>query len=142
MEAIYGAAGLISLGLTVCNGIVRYYSSFKSANATIGQTLASVKGLEENLKLLLPRIEDPALSQDVITQIGERMQECAESFLKLQKVLKKIDSTPQEDTLKAKTSAFGKRTLYPFKESTLAKLRENCGEAQTTLSFTMGVLQL
>ena len=142
MEVASGLAGLTSLGLTVCNGIIAYYSSFQSADSDVRRTVESARGLEELLTLLGSRLNQPSLRRDVAERAEKEISNCHDNFRALQKVLAKVNAVPKDQGWKGKTTALGKRALYPFKESTLAKLRENCGDAKENLALSMHLLQL
>ena len=61
---------------------------------------------------------------------------------KLQKRLQKIRITPEQDSRRGRIKAQLHRALYPFKESTLAKLREITGEAKEDLNVALHALQM
>ncbi|KAL4910540.1 hypothetical protein BDW74DRAFT_172011 [Aspergillus multicolor] len=51
-----GAAGVVSLGLTVCQGLVAYYGSFTAFSSETESFLTRVKGLSATLELLQSRL--------------------------------------------------------------------------------------
>jgi hypothetical protein len=68
-------------------------------------------------------------------RVEECLQACAEGIRSLDKKLRKFD---HPDTVKRIFS----RTLYPFKASTLAKLREIVGELLAQLNLALQALEL
>lgn len=142
MEVAAGIAGIISLGLAVSHGIVAYYSSFQNADSDVQRTVESARGLEEILRLFGLRLKEPSLSGDVVNRVNEDISNCSNNFRSLQKTLAKVNAIPKDHGLRFRTTAIGKRALYPFKESTLAKLRENCCDAKENLALSMDLLQL
>ena len=145
MEALAvasSAAGLISLGLTVCNGLVTYYSSWKNAAGDVQKMLEPAESLAKTLAVLKYTISNPSLNRDVVQKVEESIFRCENGITALQKKLAKIRLKSQGGTWKDKTWAHLQRSMYPFKESTLVKLKEICLELREHLSLAMDVLQM
>lgn len=74
MEALglsSGAAGLISLGLTVSQGVLDYYHSWKDAEDRVTQMYASIEALTKTFRLLESAIEPKVFSLDNVRQSSE-----------------------------------------------------------------------
>lgn len=145
MEALglsSGAAGLISLGLTVCQGLLDYYHSWKNAEIQVEQMYASIEALTETFKLLALAIEPKVFSRNSVQRVEENIKSAEKGLQSLGKKLDKIRHVPLQSGWKAKGMAQFRRTLFPFKESTLVKLKELGIELRQDLMLALEVLQI
>lgn len=147
MEALglsSGAAGLISLGITVCQGLLDYYHSWKDAEDQVAHMYVSIESLTETFRLLESAIEPELFSRGSVQRVEESIRSAERGLQSLRKKLDKIRlvSVPPELGWKAKGMAQFRRTLFPFKESTLAKLKELGIELRQNLMLALEVLQI
>lgn len=134
------SVGVISLGLQVCQGLVQYYRSWKDCPRDVAVTLESLYGLEKTFNVLGTAIKNPAQSQDIILLVEQRIDSCRDGVKKLQKRLDKFGDAP--DGRQSKISGYIQRTLYPFRESTLAKMREIVRDLTENLDLTLTASQM
>lgn len=137
-----GLAGLLTLGITVCQGLQGYYSSWKYADNNIARTLASVETLTKALVLVQSAVGHKQLSRDTLPHVEECIALIDKGIRSLQKKLDKVKCTSSQGDWQDKAKAGLRRALFPFRESTLAKLRELCSELRDDLSSALGVLQI
>ena len=137
-----GAAGFISLGITVCQGLLDYYRSWKNAEDQVAHMYASIEALTETFKLLESAIQSKLFSQATVQKVEESIRSAESGLQSLQKKLQKVRLTPSQPGWKAKGMAQFRRTLFPFKESTLAKLKELGIELRQEVSLALEVLQI
>lgn len=145
MEALgisSAAAGLVSLGLTVCQGLLDYYHSYKDAENQVAQMYASIEALTETFRLLESAIEPKVFSRGSVQKIEQSISSAERGLQSLRKKLDKIRLIPLQSGWKAKGMAQLRRTVFPFKESTLAKLKELGIELRQDLSLALEVLQI
>ena len=145
MEALglsSGAAGLISLGITVCQGLLDYYRSWKDAEDRVAHMYASIEALTETFKLLDSAIHSKVLSHDSVQRVEESIRSAEKGLYSLRKKLDKVRLVPLQSGWKAKGMAQFRRTLFPFKESTLARLKELGIELRQDLTLALEVLQI
>ncbi len=145
MEALglsSGAAGLISLGITVCQGLLDYYRSWKDAEDRVAHMYASIEALTETFRLLDSAIQSKVLSRNSVQRVEESIRSAERGLHSLRKKLDKVRPVPLQSGWKAKGMAQFRRTLYPFKESTLAKLKELGIELRQDLTLALEVLQI
>jgi hypothetical protein len=74
--------------------------------------------------------------------VNESIDSCEDGINDLKKKLKKIEGFSLDDGWGGKAKSQFRRTLYPFKESTLAKLEEITSELQDQLGLAINVLQM
>lgn len=131
-----GVAGLVSLGITVTQGIVAYYSSWKDCPSDVSNTVQSLSNLSEILKRVRATYESGQLHPGTRASIEKSVWSCQAIIKKLQTKLEKF---PRDDKGKP-GERFGfliQRGLYPFKESTLAKLRELVSDLRANIDTVL-----
>lgn len=139
------AVGIIAMGLTVCNGITQYYNSYKLAPASVRAIDTHVANLTQVLNLLRSVIDSNQhkYPRNTWDQVEEYILSCDLGVQELKRKLMKCKSTEADDTnglIKIKNA--GKRLIYPFRESTLAKIREIVSELMDPLSLALDALQI
>ena len=144
LEAASGAAGLISLGLTVCDGLLKYYNSWKDAETDARRMYGSIETLKQTFAALKDTLEEPCLDKDLVHRVEQSIERCKGGINNLGKKLEKINMTADQQSGKRNTKISSKlqRALYPFKESTLAKLKEISNELLENLQLNLGILHL
>ena len=142
MEAASGAAGVLSLGIAVCQSLLDYYHSWKKADDNVAKTYALIEELSKTLKLLALAINSKDFNGEIVDRIRNSIESSTESLRNLERKLNKVRVVALQNGWKDKAKAQFRRTLYPFKESTLAKLRELSSEARDNLSLALNVLQI
>ena len=142
LGAASGVAGLLSLGIAVCQSLLDYYHSWKEAEDNVAKTYASIEELSKTLKLLAVATDSKEFNGDIVDRIRNSIESSTESLRNLEHKLNKVRVVALQDGWKDKAKAQFRRALYPFKESTLAKLRELSSEARDNLSLALNVLQI
>ena len=155
MDAVAVAAsfaGLASLGISVCNGILRYYDSWKDAEDNMRSMYKSVESLTKTflvLKRSLESFSGKALSNsDTVSRVRESICDCEDGISKLEAKLLKINLAKsskinQKDKSRSdRAKAQLRRAQYPFKEGTLVRLKEICSGLQDDLLLTMETLHM
>ncbi|CAF9925076.1 hypothetical protein IMSHALPRED_006369 [Imshaugia aleurites] len=137
-----GTAGLISLGLTVCQSLLDYYHSWKHAEDDVAKTYASIEQLFRTLRLLAVAVEYKEFNGEVLDQVRDSIRSAEERLHSLEKKLDKVRVVALQNSWRGKAKAQFRRTLYPFKESTLAKLRELSSETRDNLNLALNLLQI
>lgn len=133
------ALGIVSLGLQVCGGLLKYYESWKDCGKDVAATHESLSGLEKTFNLLKTTIKDQVLSQDIIGHVEQSIVSCEDGIKSLKKRLDKVWASKIPAGLPAKVY---RRALYPFKESTLAKMREAVQDLRGNLALSLSALQM
>ena len=140
--AASGAAGILSLGITVCQSLLDYYHSWKDAEEHVAKTYTSIEELSKILKLLAIAIEHKEFNEEILNKIRDSIESAETSLRNLEHKLNKVRVVALQNDWKSKAKAKFRRTLYPFKESTLAKLRELSSETRANLSLALNLLQV
>lgn len=136
-------AGLVSLGLTVCQGVLKFYESWKGAEDDVKRMYSSVEQLTKTFICLKLSLQQNQLSRDVVERVEESIRICESGLKALQKKIAKINKSLQANRgLSQMLRSQFHRALYPFKESTIAKLKEICSDLQANLGLALETLQM
>ena len=138
-----GTASFISLGLQVCRGLLAYYSSWKCFEEDIQAFYTKAEGLAKIFTVLDGAVQNPKLHQDAVKLIQDQMSSCADNLKKLEKTFEKVKKGNfRGNSILDKVKAQGRRAFYPFRESTIAKLKENVSGVLEDLQVAVQALQL
>ena len=136
------AVGVISLGIQVAQGLLKYYGSWKDQDADISRMCASLDSLQATLA---------AISEQSLSKFGEGMKENVEKNInlvregleELAKELEKVRSAESpkpgaRETLRRHL----RRAYYPFKEETLLKIQRVVSDARSNLNLALNALNM
>lgn len=136
------AVGLVSLGITVCKGLLDYYASVRNGTTDIHRTWEMVDSLASTLQIVSQTLKTPSLDPEIIHLVHAHITRCQVAIHTLEKRLEKLMLSSKDGSW-TKTLANAKMRLsYPFKESTLAKTREICAELRDHLGLALLTLNL
>ena len=136
------AVGIVSLGTQVCQGLLDYYYSWKSYRTDINTAYDCIADLYRTFELLRDTLSISSLDPAKARQVRKYLDSCVHSLYKLQRKLGKLRTHPLPCGFNQKAWARVQRSLYPFKESTLVKLRELVRDLLEQLSLALQVLHL
>ena len=137
-----GVAGFLSTSITICNGLLGYYESWKDAEDNVTRMYRSIEALTKNLILIQLSTQHKSLNPDIVVRVEECITSTQGGIESLKKKLDKIKIIPQQERWQEKTKACFQKTLFPFKESTLVKLKELGNELRDDLSVALDALQM
>lgn len=133
----------VSLGLQVCSGLLKYYQDCESYDVDIREMCASVDSLNMTFSLLANRFQamGPSLPTDsTVTLATERLRSCKAGVSALEKKLTKLrNNNPSGVRPKAPAVLNFNRLIYPFRKSTLEKLKEIVQDLVRSLQFAIEV---
>ncbi|RDW93627.1 uncharacterized protein DSM5745_00949 [Aspergillus mulundensis] len=140
-----GVVGVVSLGLTLCQGFLRYYGPWKDYDEEIEGFTTKVDGLQKTLKLL----EGFLMPESQVVAVDQFRQLVAENLASCQQVCDRLDGM----LTKCKSSNTSsvpfvrkhdwlriKRAVYPFKKETLATLSQLVSGLQDNLGLALQLL--
>jgi len=134
------AVGVISLGIQTCQGIIRYYGSWKDGRENVEIMCHSVESLGNTLDLLLDTLQAGALGRNR-ANVEASIAACTSSVENLKRKLTKIEAVQGSD-LRSRIHEQGRRLMYPFRESTLARLKEIVSDIRANLELALDTLHL
>ncbi|KAH6889957.1 hypothetical protein B0T10DRAFT_43770 [Thelonectria olida] len=137
------AVGVISLGITVAQGLFDYYAAFQGQKSDVAHTtkkLSRLLELLESLRQQLERRQSQADDRGILTSMQSCMEDCKELIRDLEAELNKFNQAPHQGSM-AGLRAAGRRIAYPIRQSTLQKLDEDVDDFVSCLSLAMQLLQ-
>ena len=137
------AVGVISLGITVCHGLINYCQAFAGQYDDIRLALQDLRDLEKSLLSLREPLKLTALRRpDLLDLLTPHIDSLKCRIDDLHPVLSKLEKSDSDHaSLKDKVKSITQRTLYPFKTGMIEKLRDTVHHAQDNLTLALGIVQ-
>ena len=123
-------------------GLLSYYDGWKGYHADITTAYDCIDDLRKTFKLLEETLGRQGLNPARSERVERCLGSCVGGLDKLKKKLQKLLTHSTPSGLRQKTWAELQRLYYPFKESTLVKIRETVADLRDHLSLAVQVLQL
>ena len=83
-------AGLVTLGLTVCSGLLNYYSAWRDRDSDVSAMCESLAALSRIFQLLYEKVQHPLLDRRSVDRVTESTIACAAGVQGLRAKLEKI----------------------------------------------------
>ena len=149
VSAVGTAAGIVSLGLQVLQGLVEYYSQWRDFDPDVNAMYASIEQLDRGFRLIREKLGAKNIMRlSSAHEVEASLQLCENGVLALKKKLEKIKmkeplgSLRRRDVLLNGLNGQGKRLLYPFQRGTLGKLRDIVNELRDGLQPVLHAVQI
>jgi hypothetical protein len=145
MADLAGAVvGITSLGIQVCEHLIRYYTDFRSFDDDIDAVVKRIEGLKANLKvleLIKHRVALPTDPNDVVLkQARETSDACEQGLRKLDVMLRRCGQTHIAGNWQDKVKLVRKKLYWPFKKDTLMELQDTVDRLQENLHLAVQML--
>lgn len=141
-SATGGAVGVISLGITVCNSLIDYCSSWKGYDDDAIAACKYLEGLNDTFKALQDLLQKHAFSPDTKALVERRILSCLDGVKKLEKRWDEVKNNVGSSTTRSRVTAQARKALYPFKGKTLSKLQQDVSYLLENLSLALEALNL
>ncbi|KAJ5249128.1 hypothetical protein N7468_000579 [Penicillium chermesinum] len=133
------AVGIVSLGLSVCQGLVSYYSALRSYSQDTKNVINKLEGLKDvlaGLEALLQRL-GPLQTETAAIKTAERhILACRGGLSQLKEIMDKC-----EETSSGLQRGYS-RALYPFRRDTIGSVLKHVESLQSNLDTSMHILSL
>jgi uncharacterized protein YoxC len=138
------AVGIVSLGIQITQGLLKYYGSWKGQDIDIASICASLDSLSESLKILEKTIQPPTrFNKNIKDNVEKNVNAISGAIRKLDNELIKVhDVESSELGVRLAMRRHVRRALYPFKEETFNKIQRLVTEARQNLDLALQVLQM
>lgn len=134
-----GMAGILSFGITICQGLIGYYGWWKDCPdeiAALCQYLERVSGTMRSLRLCIDKHGFPA---DLVEQVALSIKACESDLERLEENLEAFgEIQPPGDQKSLKSMVL--RAQFPFREKTLKQIKDSVTSLETTLGLAIGTL--
>jgi hypothetical protein len=140
------AVGVISLGLTVCQGLLAYYGPFKAYNEHIQDVSNRIKSFNSTLKALEDVLANPQVFSSTLTAQSATVAldcifNCQEGLKRLKNMMDKCESSLSTKSFLGSKIQIN-RMLYPFKRDTLVTLLDTMSWLQADLNTSLQILTM
>lgn len=142
MDVAGSAVGIIFLDMQCCQGLMKYYDSWKGQDQAVTATCQSLESLGITLVVLRKAITGREFPVGAISIVEDNITPCEEGIDSLRRKLEKVQNNVLSSAFRDRVRLEGKRLLYPFRESTLMKLREIVQEIRAQLKLALATLQM
>jgi hypothetical protein len=138
------AVGVISLGLSICQGLLAYYGPFTAFHEQICDVESRITALEGILKVLERVLNEgfaqfgSSTAQSTTVALGS-IWSCQDGLNRLQIILQKCTQTNGSNICTGFSRQVN-RLLYPFRRETLMALMELLDWLQATLNTSLQML--
>ena len=136
------AVSVVSLGIQVCQGLLSYYSDYKSYDDDVSSLCRKVEDLRSTLEICADVLQKPGLTASKASaNVAKNMGACKDSLDSLQNSLDSCQKNPRPQGLKGNICNYGQRTSYPFKKSNVLQLQSTVVGLQENLHTALLALQ-
>ncbi|MCJ1328309.1 hypothetical protein MMC10_004985 [Thelotrema lepadinum] len=139
------ALGVVSLGITVCQGLLDYYKSWQAYRDDIKSTSACVEHLLQllyQIKELLDSKKEDGLQGKLMRRVDRIAQNCTSNLRALEEQLRKTKPFDNAQTIRDKLHNKLRKLDYPFQKETLEGLNKEVAKSRTNLLEVLNVLQV
>ena len=143
LSVISGAAGVVSLGITVCQGLLAYYNAWDDWEDDVRNAVTDIEEIQKYLTLLHPRIVKLTVNQaDIVNQSHSVMARIVTAVKKLEAIRDECQAVPSHDGKRHRLRNFSRHSLYPFKQLMLRDLRDAVRQARDGLTSLLSLVQM
>ncbi|KAL3470051.1 hypothetical protein BJX99DRAFT_240167 [Aspergillus californicus] len=136
------AVGVVSLGLTLCQGFLAYYGPYKSFHEDIDEILSRIRSLNALLNTL-HKVVAKSHPAPVTHLATKNIVNCQQGLQKLEKMLDKCHKICPPDREKSSGLKYQySRLLYPFRRETLMKLMDTVAWLQSNVDTALHVTEI
>lgn len=138
--AVTGAAGLASLGITICDGLMTYCRNYRARSDDVDALNQRAERLRTLLRLLDDRQQGAATNSAVKSSINECLGACELCLQELGTFSTRHTQTPPNSTLKSHGKSAIRRLQYPFERNMVEFFGQQMQEFQFALSTQIALL--
>lgn len=142
MDGASAAVGIAAFGIQACQSLLSYYDACKSYHEDIRGTYDAIDDFSRTLVSLKASLENDDLNEEKRERVKRNLQGCEAVLAKLSEKNTKLRKYGQPEGFREKAWAELQRMGYPFRASTLAKLRELVTDARERLKLALQVLDM
>ncbi|KAH8684015.1 hypothetical protein BGZ61DRAFT_357289 [Ilyonectria robusta] len=138
-----GAAGLASLGITLCDGLISYCRSYQSRGDDLLQLSQEAESLQKFLRLLEERQPGPTATPETLrSTLQDSLDACKLCMQGFETLHAKQSQQSPSPSLKNQGKSIVKGLQYPFQKAKFDDFRRQFSEFYTRLSAQVLLLSL
>ncbi|KIX99343.1 uncharacterized protein Z520_04919 [Fonsecaea multimorphosa CBS 102226] len=137
------ALGVISLGLTVCQGLISYFSALKGQDQYLDSLTVRVEGLKDCLTILQRALPSwRSHTANAASRIDHSISECRSQILSLEAKLTDLQRTHGPSLVHDKLRHLTRKAIFPFKKDALVELSSTVDGLQQNLHTILQIANL
>ena len=137
-----GVVGVVTLGITACQGVVSYYNSWETQDQSISDAKEKIERWQSSLSALKEILPKMLCSSTIVQRVEQCVLCCEEGTSRLEQFLVKCRKNPAPVSLRDKIRVCRQRAIFPFRESSLDSLRQVVQDLEGNLGTALQILQL
>ena len=142
MEVPSLAIGAVSLGITVCDGIIRYCRDWNRQHDNVRTLEESTNGLKSALLEAQQLMQQhPTLDPANFTTLNDSVRACNDQISQVQKISDKY-AEQQASGKREKLKVAVQRLKFPFEAKVLDELREVIDTFRANVDLALGLLNV
>ena len=140
-----GVAGVVSLGIQICQGLVKCYKAWDGRQEDVDVVVSGLQREKSALTLLQRSLEKQKRSLILTDDVAEAencIADAKRAFIRLDTILQKCQHSAATGKMKERVKSIGVAALYPFRKDTLKEIQHHVGDIGRILMKTVQILQL
>ncbi|KAI3398513.1 hypothetical protein diail_9037 [Diaporthe ilicicola] len=139
-----GAGGLVSLGITICNGLISYCGSYRSREDDVATLQANAERLRRHLEILEGQqngVGLPTISPGLKVSMDECILASRTCLADLGRLSDKYSPPMIDSSQRSRTgSSLTRKLSYPLQKDKFESFRSQVHQLHLSLSFQVGLL--
>lgn len=134
-----GTVGILSLGITTCQGLVGYYGLWEDCPDEVKDLCLYLERVSQIMRNLRVCIHNHTFSEESIGQVTASIQACESHLGRLEEKFKMFDdiNSPGDSGV---FKSMVQRALFPFRAKTLKQIKDSITCLEATLGLAVGTL--
>jgi hypothetical protein len=143
MDVAGSIVGFLSLGITLCDGIVTYCRAWKDQDKEISTLTTLCETSKQILQDIEQRIKDkPTLDPSVVNILNATLLACTKHTEEVLRLTRNYSAGPAPSTVKLRARDLLQRLKFPFEKKTLEDLKSIMIAFRGNVDIAISVLQL
>lgn len=135
-----GSAGLVSLGITICDGLFTYCRTYKSRESDLKVLGDHSRKLQALLRLIEKRLQSGPADASFRTTMMECFEACEHCVSDVQALDDKYSSPVASVSMRNRSKVALRRLQYPFEADRFETLRKQLNDFHSALSGLLLVM--
>lgn len=135
------AVGITSLGIQVCQGLMKYLRAVRGRKQEIAEGVGDVERVVSllcSLNNLLPRVG----STNETVQLRDCLKSCDVELKRVQTLLAELNGVQQSSNAMQRAANAMRSVTYPFQQEKLAALRQSLRSVLDDLTLIISIVSL
>lgn len=137
------AVGITSLGIQVCQELVKFYSDYRNYRKDIDSIVRKAEGLDGILRVLGNVKSNIKIENDEASKLLQgAFQACDDALRKLKQRVTECNMTSIPGSMKDRVLLAKSKLLWPFKKNTVIDMQKTLDGLQENLSLALQIMSV